>query len=653
VHPARLNTSRSKQSPERPLDMSSRRGVLPGSSNLRAISLWRPVYQVACDTQAWRAGARYRPLCGTPATAIMEESPTAKDVQRTIWKMTTKRQTEFKTLALLGEQLERTSGRLEMTGMIARYLQALAPSELAPGVHLLIGQVFPSWDERTLSLSWRAVQTVMSDLTAASQRDWQEAFEKAVDAGEAVRLLLEKRAQPQPRSNPLTISGVYETLHAIADTRGKGSRQRKEQLLKSMMSQSTPLEAKYLVKNVLGEMRHGVSEGVTLDAVAEASGAKKQTVRRANMFLGDLGEVALLALTEGQNGLAETRPQLFRPLKPMLAQPAQDLAEAFGYHHGEVALEYKLDGARVQIHKRGRDVKIFTRNLSQVTSSLPEVAEEARSQTQAEQAILEGEVIAIDAGGRPLPFQHLMRRFRRVHDVAEVARQIPVQLYLFDILYRDGESLVDCPYDDRWQVLQQTRGSMVTAARNVPGNLEEAESFAAQAYRDGHEGVMVKHLRSPYTPGVRGKSWFKVKHTLSLDLVIVAADWGYGRRHGWLSNYHLAVWDEDRNRFLEVGKTFKGLTDEEFQQMTDRLLALEAHRKGGTVFVEPRVVVEVLFNEIQASPQYESGLALRFARITRLREDKRPEDADTLRTLRSLFDRQFAQKGRLQQIQTD
>jgi DNA ligase-1 len=415
-----------------------------------------------------------------------------------------------------------------------------------------------------------------------------------------------------------------------------------------MVSRSTPLEAKYLVKDVLGEMRHGVSEGVMLDAIAEASGAKKQTVRRANMFLGDLGEVALLALTEGQDGMERTHPQLFRPLKPMLAQPAQDLGEAFGYHRGEVALEYKLDGARVQIHKEGSNVRIFTRNLSQVTSSLPEVAEEARSQTQAEQAILEGEVIAIDATGRPLPFQHLMRRFRRVHDVDEVARQIPVQLYLFDILYRDGDNLVDCPYGDRWQILEQTRGNMVTAARTVPRTLQEGESFAAQAYRDGHEGVMVKHLRSPYTPGVRGKSWLKVKHTLSLDLVIVAADWGYGRRHGWLSNYHLAVLDEERNAFLEVGKTFKGLTDAEFRQMTDRLLALERQRERGTVFVEPRVVVEVLFNEIQASPQYESGLALRFARITRLREDKRPEDADTLRTLRSLFDRQFAQKGRLQ-----
>ena len=653
VHPARLSAISSMQSLERPLDITSQSGVLPSSQAPQGNHALAPSIAGRQGYASLIAEVRHRPLCSTYHVAIMSQSATARIVRRPIWRTTRVGQTDFKTLALLGEQLERTSGRLEMTEMTARFIKALAPSEVAPGVRLLIGQVLPAWDERTLNLSWRAVQNLMSDLTEASERDWQEVFDEAVDAGQAVRLLLERRAKPQPQSAPLTISEVYETLETIADTRGKGSRQHKEALLKSMVSRSTPLEAKYLVKNVLGEMRHGVSEGVMLDAIAEASRAKKQTVRRANMFLGDLGEVALLSMTDGQDGLDQVQPQLFRPLNPMLAQPAQDLAEAFGYHRGEVALEYKLDGARVQIHKDGSNVKIFTRNLSQVTSSLPEVADEVRSQTQADQAILEGEVIAIDAGGRPLPFQHLMRRFRRVHNVNEVAQQIPVQLYLFDILYRDGENLVDYPYNERWRILEQTRGSMVTAARSVARSLQEGESFATQAYHDGHEGVMVKLLRSPYRPGVRGKSWFKVKHTLSLDLVIVAADWGYGRRHGWLSNYHLAVRDEERHTFLEVGKTFKGLTDAEFQKMTDRLLALEMHRERGTVFVEPRVVVEVLFNEIQASPQYQSGLALRFARITRLREDKGPEDADTLRTLRSLFDRQFAQKGRLLETRTD
>ena len=560
-------------------------------------------------------------------------------------------QTSFETLASLGERLEKTSSRLQMRDMIAQFLRELASDELQPGVRLLLGQVFPEWDERTLNLSWRAVLKAITDLTEASAGEWRDVFDQAVDAGEAVRLLLERMGRTTPLSPSLSILEVYATLETIAEARGKGSRKQKEQLLKSLLPRANPLEAKYLVKDILREMRHGVSEGILLDAIAEASGAKQQTVRRANMFLGDLGEVALLASQEGQEGLEHTRPLLFRPLKPMLAQPVQHLREAFEFHRGEVALEYKLDGARVQIHKDGPVVKIFTRNLSQVTASLPEVVDQVLDQTQADEAILEGEVIAIDRQGRPLPFQHLMRRFRRVHDVEKMAQQVPVQLHLFDLLYRDGDSLVDRPYEERRRILEQTRGTMVTAARNIPHTLAEGEEFAEQAYRDGHEGVMVKHLFSSYRPGVRGKSWFKVKHTLSLDVVIVAADWGYGRRHGWLSNYHLAVREEDSGAFLEVGKTFKGLTDVEFQLMTERLLALEAHRKGGTVYVEPRVMVEVLFNEIQASPQYESGFALRFARISRLREDKKPADADTLQTLTELFSKQFAHKGRLEETE--
>ncbi len=538
-----------------------------------------------------------------------------------------------------------------MRDEIARFLKELASDELQTGVRLLLGQPFPEWDERTLNLSWRAVLETITHLTGASAGEWQDVFDQAVDAGEAVRLLLERLGRSTPLPPSLSILDVYATLETIAEAKGKGSRRQKEQLLESLLSRASPLEAKYLVKNVLREMRHGVSEGILLDAIAEASGARQQTVRRANMFLGDLGDVASLALLEGQKGLQQTRPLLLRPLKPMLAQPVEHLKEAFEFHRGEVALEYKLDGARVQIHKSGPTVKIFTRNLSQVTASLPEVVDQVLDQTQADEAILEGEIIAIDDQNRPLPFQHLMRRFRRVHNVEEIARQVPVQLHLFDILYRDGDALVDRPYEERWQVLEQTRGTMITAARNLPHTLAEGEAFAEQAYRAGHEGVMVKHLSSPYRPGVRGKSWLKVKHTLSLDLVIVAADWGYGRRHGWLSNYHLAVRDEESGAFLVVGKTFKGLTDAEFQQMTERLLALETHRARGTVYVEPGVVVEVLFNEIQASPQYKSGFALRFARITRLRDDKRPGDADTLQTLTDLFGKQFAHKGRFQQPQ--
>jgi DNA ligase-1 len=238
-----------------------------------------------------------------------------------------------------------------------------------------------------------------------------------------------------------------------------------------------------------------------------------------------------------------------------------------------------------------------------------------------------------------------MRRFRRKHDVAASVAEIPVEIYLFDLLHVDGQTLIDAPYQARWAALAQAAGEIKLTPRLLPKSVEEAQAFAQAASQAGHEGVMAKDVESRYTPGVRGKTWLKLKHFISLDLVIVAADWGYGRRHGWLSNYHLAARDAESGEYLGVGKTFKGLTDAEFDQMTGRLLALEQSRQGATVFVRPQVVVEVLFNEIQESRQYRSGLALRFARIFRLREDKAAGEADTLQTLRELYERQFQVKG--------
>ena len=555
-------------------------------------------------------------------------------------------ETPFATLASLGERLERTKKRLELTALIAQFLRDLRNEEIAPGVRLLIGQVFPEWDERSLKVSWRAVSKILQNLTAPSKEDLAAIQAQAVDAGEWAQLLLEKaRVEPQ-KGPPLPLLEVYSTFEEIAQAVGPGSRRRKEELLASLLWRATPVEAKYVVKNVLGEMRHGASEGIVLEAIAQAAEVPRKLVQRANMLCGDLGQVASLALTQGQPGLQEVKPQTFRPLKPMLAAMAEDVAQALQEYRGKTALEYKLDGARVQIHKEGEEVRIYSRNLSEVTDSLPEVVEQVRGSLQAHSAILEGEAIAVDAEGRPFPFQHLMRRFRRIHNLAEAMREVPIRLYLFDLLYGDGESLVDLSNNARWSALQEVKGSLQTVSRLVSQSLEEGEAFAQESYEAGHEGLMAKRLDSVYTPGVRGKAWLKIKHALSLDLVIVAADWGYGRRHGWLSNYHLAARDEERGEFLEVGKTFKGLTDEEFQEMTESLLSLELFRQGGTVYVEPKTVVEVLFNEIQRSPHYDSGLALRFARISRLREDKGPQEADTIQTLRESFNRQFEKKGR-------
>ena len=313
-------------------------------------------------------------------------------------------------------------------------------------------------------------------------------------------------------------------------------------------------------------------------------------------------------------------------------------------HDGRTAVEYKYDGARIQLHHDGDRVAIWTRRLSDVTASLPDVVEVARRDLSRAPFILDGEVVALGASGRPLPFQDLMRRFRRVHGVEALVREMPLALHFFDCLVAGGRSLVDEPYERRWAALAAVTGGRHLAERAIVDSAEAGRAFHARAVAAGHEGVMAKDPRSAYEPGGRGKRWFKVKDAQTIDCVIVAVDRGSGRRAGWLSNYHLAVRAGDD--VADVGKTFKGFTDNQFRTMTERLWELAVADDGYTVRVRPEIVVEVAYNEIQKSPTYPSGFALRFARITRVRDDKAPAQATTLAELRRLYERQFATKGR-------
>lgn len=556
-------------------------------------------------------------------------------------------------LAHLMARLDQTSKRLELAGLIAALLSSLEPEEIAPAVRLILGQVFAEWDNRALNMSWQAVDDIIDELVHTAPAEREAIYGQAVDGGQVVELLLERARRAPPEPPPLTLLEVYRTFEQIAAAAGSGSRARKAGLLRNLLRRSSPAEAKVIVKNVIGEMRHGAGEGIVLDGIARAAGVPAPLVMRANQLWGDLGEAATVALTAGEAALRAADVKLFRPMKPMLAATAEDMADVFERHGGPdsgVALEYKLDGARVQVHKNGSQVRIYSRQLQDVTDSLPDVVALIRQGILAETAVFDGEAVAVDAQGRPLPFQDLMRRFRRVRDIAATVAEIPLRLALFDILYHDGRSLIDDPYERRWQVLGSVVSRDIAALslveRSLPATMEEAKVFAEAARRAGHEGVMAKQLGSRYTPGVRGKGWLKLKHVFSLDLAIVAAEWGYGRRHGWLSNYHLAARDAGTGEYHVVGKTFKGLTDAEFEAMTARLLALEIRRRDGTVFVQPQVVVEVLAGEVQASPHYRSGLALRFARIVRIRDDKPVAEVDTLDTLRQFYEDQFRFKGR-------
>ncbi len=558
--------------------------------------------------------------------------------------------TLFQSIAELLEKIEATRKRTEMIHIAADFLKSLNPEEVEPAVSIILGRAFPKWSQKTLEVSGATLMEILKRVTNVDWNTFSEAFSSTGDVGSAAMAVFEKskvKRQQVLFEEALTILEVRRTLEAIADAAGSGSREKKERLLAVLFSQASSLEAKYLVKVFIGEMRTGLHEGLMEQAVAEAFQAPLATVRKASMALGDIGEVAAIAKTEGEAGLTKVGFKVLRPVQLMLAQVADNIAEALKAHSGETAFEYKYDGARVQIHKLDNEVRVFSRRLTDATQSLPEIVEAIKGNVGAEEVILEGEVIAVDAAGTPIPFQHLMRRFRRVHEVEGTAEKIPLRLYLFDILYLNGKSLISLPYLQRRQILAENAGGIPLTTQLVTGNAEEAEKFLKASMNAGHEGLMAKKLDSAYTPGTRGKYWLKIKPILEpLDLVITAAEYGYGRRHGWLSDYYLAARDAETGEFLTVGKTFKGLTDAEIKEMTQRLKELAINEDRGRITVLPKVVVEVAYNEIQRSPKYKSAMALRFARITRIRNDKSADEADTIQRIRAIYKKQFTKKGR-------
>jgi DNA ligase-1 len=558
--------------------------------------------------------------------------------------------TRFSALVALCEKLESTTKRKIMVSWVASFVVQLETQETEPAISMLMGRVFPKWDQRVLEISWNTLSAIIHQISDVDDEAFARAFGKTGDVGDAVRTVFEERKvrkQTTLIQKDLTVLEVRHTFETVSGITGVGSRDRKERLLETLLSSASPLEAKYLVKIMIGEMRTGFHEGLMEVAVAEAFNTPLEVVQTASMFTGDIGQVARIAKVEGEQGLRKLGFTMFRPIKPMLAQMAASVAEALEEHEGRTSFEHKLDGARIQIHKSSGVVRIFSRRLTEVTESLPDIVELVLNEVNAREAILEGEVVAVGKDGTPMPFQHVMRRFRRVQEVKQAVEEIPVRLYLFDALYVDGQSLINRAYLKRRKRLSEVAGRITLSEQIVTGSVQAAEQFLQMAIQAGHEGLMAKKPDSPYTPGVRGKRWFKIKVILEpLDLVIVAAEYGYGRRHGWLSDYYLAARDPQSNNLSTVGKTFKGLTDTEIIDLTQRLKQLAISKQGNKVLVKPKVVVEVAYNEIQKSPKYECGMALRFARITRIRDDKAPEEADSIQKVREIYQRQFKKKAR-------
>jgi DNA ligase-1 len=452
-------------------------------------------------------------------------------------------------------------------------------------------------------------------------------------AGAAIRAAADVETASMPS---LDIRDVDAVLQQIANVTGAGSSARRVELLADLFRRTTVDERNFLVRLLYGELRQGALEGVLLEAVARASRVPAAAIRRAAMLEGALAPVARNAMTEGEAGLRTSIIQPFKPVQPMLAESAADVASAVG-ELGETVLEYKLDGARVQVHKAGVEVRVYSRTLRDVTAAIPEVVEAVR-RIGVRDAVLDGEVIALRAVGKPHPFQVTMKRFGSRRDTDRLRNAIPVSPFFFDCLYADGGSLVDEPLNRRLDVLGGLAPPHLLIPRRVTAMPDEAEAFMDQALASGHEGLMAKSLVGAYAAGRRGQTWRKIKRARTLDLAVLAVEWGNGRRQGTLSNLHLGARDAERGGFVMLGKTFKGLTDAMLAWQTKRLLALETGRDHYTVYVRPELVVEIAFNDLQESPHYPGRLALRFARVKRYREDKSALEADTFQTVQRIYE---------------
>jgi DNA ligase-1 len=492
-----------------------------------------------------------------------------------------------------------TSARLAKVRELAQTLGALEPAEIEIAVLYLSGEL----PQGRFGVSYATLQAAAD----------------APSAGDAA----------------LTIPETDRRLGEIALMRGSGSSARRAAALRELFALATKAEQEFLVRLLVGELRQGALAGVMVDAIAAAADLPVAHVRRAAMYAKNLGEVARLAMLAGTEALARFQLQLFSPVAPMLAQTASDAAEALKELDGTVAFEWKMDGARIQVHKSGDEVRIYTRTLNDVTAAVPEVVEAVLA-LPAREVILDGEAIAFTASGRPHPFQITMRRFGRRRDVAAMRADLPIRGCFFDCLRLESQSLIDRPTQERFEALAKAVPQELRVPRLVTASVAEADAFYAAALAAGHEGLMAKALDAPYEAGNRGASWLKIKKAHTLDLVVLAAEWGHGRRTGKLSNLHLGALEPATGEYVMLGKTFKGLTDAMLEWQTKELLARESHRDRYTVYVRPELVVEIAFSDLQVSPRYPGGLALRLARVKRYRDDKLAEDADTMEAVRAI-----------------
>lgn len=546
----------------------------------------------------------------------------------------------YSELVELYEKLERTTKKLEKRDILAEFYKNCPADELYKVVHLSMG-VVPSVEE--VGVAEEMVRRIIERTYGASSDEVVQKFKTTGDLGGTAEWFSEHRKIKPLARRELTIDLVFDNLMKLPSIVGAGSQERKVALVAELMAAAEPVEARYVVRTVLGQMRIGVSHGTVRDAIAGAFGREPAEIEHVANVVIDFGRVAEMA----RAGKLRAEVALFRPLRVMLAERAPDLETALKTFE-RPALETKLDGFRAQIHKRGSEVMIFSRRLEDVTMQFPDVVGWAKEALRAKECIVEGEILAVDPKTRePRPFQQLSRRIRRKHGIEEMEKQIPVRIDLFELLWLNGESLMKQPLAERWEALQKVvepiKGKFQPVDHIETKNLSEADKFYKAALAIGEEGVIVKNMDAHYQPGRRVGFWLKVKPIMEpLDLVVIGAEWGRGKRARWLGSLILGARDPRTKKFVATGMMGSGLTDEQLETATRELKKLVVSEKGRMVEIKPEMVVEIAYEEIQRSPKYPTGYALRFPRLLRIRdpEDKGPEDANTTHDIEKLFKQQ-------------
>jgi DNA ligase-1 len=557
---------------------------------------------------------------------------------------------KYSVLADVYEKLESTSGKLEKAGMIAKLLKE-TPNEMLPKVVLLLsGRVFPSWSKEEMGVANQLMIKSIEKAYGINEKEIVNIFKKTGDLGLTIEKLSKKKKQATLGKKELTVEKVFENLQMIARQEGKGSQERKLNLVAELLSQANPKDACYIVRTVLSQLRIGVAEGIIRDSIAEAFEIHAEVVENAWFLNPDYGEIAKIAKEKGEKGLKRVKIELGRPIKVQLAEKSPSLEEALDSFE-EPALEYKYDGARMLIHKKGDKIMIFTRRLEDITKAFPDVVEVCKKSLKVKECILDGEGLAIDKKtGKPMPFQKLSQRIKRKYDIKEIAKEVPIELNLFDIIYLNGKTFFNTILKERRKELSKivkvVPGKLQLAKQLVTKNIKKAEKFYKEALDAGQEGLIVKDLQAKYQPGRRvAGGWLKVKPVLeSLDLVITGATWGTGKRAGWLGSYILACRDPNTGNFLDCGMLGSGLKEKKtekdditLEDLTNQLKPYIESEKGNEVSIKPKIVVEVAYEEVQKSPTYSSGYALRFPRLLRVRVDKGPEEADDLDRIEKIF----------------